>query len=118
MDSQEKIAECAKVKDLFRNNEKELQQLKQHALILNLAKRNANATNEWIVCHEHNGITSSYRREHDGSLSLKVEGRIEGLPLFEQVAVMREVDLYHLWSPFVTQSAKISQLGKLDQIGW
>lgn len=48
-----------------------------------------------------------------------MEGLIAGLSLFEQVAVMREVDLYHLWAPFCNKSEKITALGgKLDQIGW
>lgn len=93
----------------------------QQALIFQKAKDNSTGTNPdhpWIKCHVHQNVTSSYRREDDGSLSLKLEGRISGIPLFEQVSVMREVDLYHTWAPFVSKSGKLAQLGKLDQVGW
>eukprot|EP00554_Chaetoceros_debilis_P010048 CAMPEP_0194106706 /NCGR_PEP_ID=MMETSP0150-20130528/6688_1 /TAXON_ID=122233 /ORGANISM="Chaetoceros debilis, Strain MM31A-1" /LENGTH=1103 /DNA_ID=CAMNT_0038794923 /DNA_START=135 /DNA_END=3443 /DNA_ORIENTATION=- len=95
------------------------QKLQQHAMIFLRAKRNASSDDtSWTPCLHHNGITSSYRREEDGSLSLKVEGEINGLPLFEQVAVMREVDLYHTWAPVCKKSRKICSLGKLDTVGW
>ena len=97
----------------------ELQQLTQHALIFQRAKDNSATNKDWIQCHHHQNVTSSYRREKDNSLSFKVEGEISGLPLFEQVAIMREVDLYHFWAPFVNGSKRIASLGgKLDQVGW
>jgi len=97
----------------------ELQQLTQHALIFQRAKANSATNKDWIQCHQHQNVTSSYRREKDNSLSFKVEGEIFGLPLFEQVAIMREVDLYHFWAPFVSKSKKVISLGgKLDQVGW
>ena len=43
------------------------------------------------------GVSTSYRREADGSLSVKIEGELRGVPLFEQLAVLREVDLYQTW---------------------
>ena len=97
----------------------ELQQLTQHALIFQRAKDNSAINKDWIQCHHHQNVTSSYRREKDNSLSFKVEGEISGLPLFEQVAIMREVDLYHFWAPFVNGSKRVASLGgKLDQVGW
>ena len=100
------------------DNEKEFYKLQQHAYIFQRAKINATQDDDWIQCHVHHNVVSSYRREEDGSLSLKVEGDISGLPLFEQVAVMREVDLYHVWAPFTTHSAKLAVLGSLDQVAW
>ena len=40
------------------------------------------------------------------------------MPLFEQVAVLREVDLHYKWSPFCTSSMTIKDLDKLDTVGW
>jgi len=40
------------------------------------------------------------------------------VPLFEQVAVLREVDLHYKWSPFVTSSMTIQDIDKLDTVGW
>ena len=104
----------------LQNHQREFYKLEQQARIFHRAKQNAIAdpNSPWIQCHVHQNVTSSYRREEDGSLSLKVEGDIAGLPLFEQVSVMREVDLYHNWAPFVSKSSKLAQLGKMDQVGW
>lgn len=96
----------------------EFGKLKEFAMMFQKAKRNATEDQDWIQCHEHQNIVSSYRREEDGSLSLKIQGEVSGLPLFEQVSVMREVDLYHYWAPFLNKSRKLAALGKLDQIGW
>ncbi|KAL3939825.1 MAG: hypothetical protein SGBAC_005526 [Bacillariaceae sp.] len=64
------------------------------------------------------GVTTYYRREDDGSLSIKMEGRLEGTALFEQVAVLREVDLHSKWAPFCSSSLTVAHLNKLDTIGW
>ena len=64
------------------------------------------------------GVTTYYRREEDGSLSIKLEGRIEGVPLYEQVAVLREVDLHSKWAPFCSSSLTLAHLDKLDTVGW
>ena len=56
------------------------------------------------------GITTSYRREADGSLSIRIEGELHDVPLFEQLVVLREVDLYERWAPFMTTSRKLAQL--------
>lgn len=59
-----------------------------------------------------------YRREDDNSFSVKLEGSIEGVPLFEQLCILREIDLHYKWSPGCTSSVKIADLDKLDRIGW
>jgi hypothetical protein len=64
------------------------------------------------------GVTTYYRREEDGSLSIKLEGVIEGVPLYEQVAVLREVDLHSKWAPFCSSSLTVAHLDKLDTVGW
>lgn len=38
--------------------------------------------------------------------------------LFEQVCVLKEVDLHYKWSPFCTSSLTIADLDKLDIVGW
>jgi hypothetical protein len=72
----------------------------------------------WKFANHHFGITTYYRREDDGSLSLKLDGDITGIPLFEQLAVFRDVDLHHKWVPFCTSSMTIAELDKLDLVGW
>lgn len=63
-------------------------------------------------------MTTYYRREADGSLSIKLEGDVEGSHLFEQVCVLKEVDLHYRWSPLCTSSLKIADINKLDGVGW
>lgn len=41
-----------------------------------------------------------------------------GIPLFEQLAVLREADLYHSWAPFCVSSSRLAQLGKIDVVAW
>ena len=78
-----------------------------------------NTNNEWIYASKHFGITTYYRREvSDQSLSIKLEGTVEGAALFEQICVLKEVDLHYLWSPFCTSSLTIANLDKLDIVGW
>jgi hypothetical protein len=72
----------------------------------------------WTLAQTLFGVTTFYRREDDGSLSMKLEGELKGVPLFEQLAVLREIDLNYLWAPFVTSSLTIAHLDKLDTVGW
>jgi hypothetical protein len=64
------------------------------------------------------GVSTYYRREHDGSLTIKLEGQLNDVPLFEQLSILREVDLWHHWAPFCTDSRNLAQLGNVDMIGW
>jgi hypothetical protein len=64
------------------------------------------------------GVTTYYRKQPDGSLSIKMEGVMEGVPLFEQVAIIREVDLHYTWSPFCTESKTLKDINKCDCVGW
>ena len=73
---------------------------------------------QWTFAQTLFGITTYYRNEQDGSLSIKMEGRLEGVSLFDQVAVLREVDLHYKWAPFVSSSLTVAHLNKLDTVGW
>jgi hypothetical protein len=51
-------------------------------------------------------------------LSIKLEGTIDGVSIFDQVSVLREVDLHYKWAPFCSSSLTIEHLDKLDTVGW
>jgi hypothetical protein len=93
---------------------------------LNLSANNNNGSNDgnnnnWTLAQTLFGITTYYRREPiDNSLSIKIEGELSDtdIPLFEQIVVLRECDLYHTWAPFMTKSRKLAQLDKLDVVAW
>ena len=82
------------------------------------AKQNLAIDDDWTKAQTLFGITTYYRREVDGSLSIKLEGHLTGIPLFEQLAVLREADLYHSWAPFCVSSSRLAQLGKIDVVAW
>jgi hypothetical protein len=78
----------------------------------------ATTNTDWIYASKHFGITTYYRREGDGSLTIKLEGEVSGAALFEQICVLKEVDLHYIWSPFCTSSMTLADLDKLDLVGW
>ena len=51
------------------------------------AKVNLDQEEGWTLASTLFGVTTHYRREENGTLSMKIEGKMEGLPLFDQVAV-------------------------------
>jgi hypothetical protein len=56
--------------------------------------------------------------EDDGSLSLKVDGTVNGCTMLECIAVWREVDLYNEWMPMCSEAKKLAQYGKSELIAW
>ena len=82
------------------------------------AQQNLNTPTSWILSQTLFGITTHYRRESDNTLSIKIEGELHGVPLFEQMVILRECDLYHTWAPFCNESRKLAQLDKLDVVAW
>ena len=95
-----------------------LQCTQKRANLFLRAKRNLTDFDDWIRAQTLFGITTYYRREVDGTLSIKLEGHLTGIPLFEQLCVLREVDLYHSWAPFCVSSSRLAQLGKIDVVAW
>lgn len=72
---------------------------------------------EWKFGLELFGITTHYQHdETDGSIKIKLTGTIEDLPLFEQCAVIHEVDLFSEWIPFCRESITVDKLGKAELV--
>lgn len=82
------------------------------------ARKNLLDDDHWTLAQTLFGITTYYRTEKNGSLSVKLEGQLEGVSLFDQVAVLREVDLHYKWAPFCSSSLTVAHLNKLDTVGW
>jgi hypothetical protein len=82
------------------------------------ALRNLNVDDDWTFASKHFGVTTYYRREDDGSLSVKLEGVLQDVPLFEQVCVLKEIDLHFKWSPFCSSSMTLADFSKMDTMGW
>lgn len=92
--------------------------LQERCRLFATARQNLNCDSDWTFVQTLFGVTTFYRREPDGSLSIKLEGKLKDVPLFDQVAVLREIDFYSRWSPCCSSSLSIAHLDKLDTVGW
>lgn len=97
------------------DNRSLLEKLINNAHVLRKAKSDLMTDGDWTVAQTLFGITTSYRREEDDTLSIKLEGTLEDVPLFEQLSVLRETDLFHLWAPFVPRAKKLLQVTKIGE---
>jgi len=65
----------------------------------------------WTYAQTHFGVTTHYRiEEDDGSLTVRLQGELKGCSVFDQLAVLREADLYSLWAPFVRASSIVKEV--------
>jgi hypothetical protein len=67
---------------------------------------------DWAVGSSSQGIVTKYFIDDKGFINLKVEGEMENLPLYEQLVVIWEVTLYHLWVPYCSESKIVKSFGK------
>jgi hypothetical protein len=66
----------------------------------------------WTYAQTHFGVTTHYRiEEDDKSLTVRLQGELRGCSVFDQLAVLREADLYSLWAPFVKNSSIVKEVG-------
>lgn len=108
----------AKTLQLMDENQDILEKMERRCLLFNKANQNIDVDADWTLAQDLFGVTTYYRHEIDGSMSVKLEGRVSDCSLFDQVAVMREFDLNRIWAPFVTSSRTIAHIDKLDIVGW
>lgn len=72
---------------------------------------------DWKFGLEMFGITTHYQHdEEDGSIKIKLTGTLDDLPLFEQCAVIHEVDLFSEWIPFCRESITVDKIGKAELV--
>ena len=96
-----------------------LEKLSQRCRLFRRVQQNLDGENDdWVLASKHFGINTFYRKERDGSLTIKLEGEMKDCPLFEQLCVLKEVDLHHHWTPFCSSSMTIADIDKLDVVGW
>jgi len=95
-----------------------LEDLEEKAEVFKRAQKTLKESDDWTFSQTMFGVSSYYRSEADGSLSIKMEGTLKDVPIFEQIAILREIDLYQTWSPFCSSSIVLKELEKLDSVGW
>ena len=70
-------------------------------------------SSQWKLGASYFGI-DTYFKIDDGRITVRMEGGLTDLPLFEQCAVIHEIDLFREWVPFCDGSALLEKLGPAD----
>ena len=78
----------------------------------------ASADERWTLGLDMFGYRTHYIVEEDGNVLVRISGSQENLPLFEQLAVIRELQLYKEWVPFCDKSEKLHEVARTDVIAY
>ena len=73
---------------------------------------------EWILGSQLLGIQTHYKVGDDGFLTVKMESASENLPIFEQLAVIHEVDYFRDWVPFCSKSQLITKMSHTEMAAY
>lgn len=111
--SSKKALDKKQAAELLENNKEIVQKMEDRCQLFKRVKKNLDVHDDWTLAQTLFGVTTYYRHEKDGSMSIKLEGPVNECSLFDQVAVIREFDLNHTWAPFVTSSLTVGYLDKL-----
>lgn len=77
-----------------------------------------NDDERWVLGLEMFGYRTHYILEEDGNVLVRIEGSQENLPLFEQLSVIRELQLYKEWVPFCSKSEMLHEISHTDMIAF
>lgn len=70
----------------------------------------------WILGSVMFGTRTHYKLLDGGSLLIRLEGELDNLPMFEQLAIIHEVDLFHDWVPFCNKSMTVTKIGPVELV--
>ncbi|CAN0045210.1 unnamed protein product [Scytosiphon promiscuus] len=73
---------------------------------------------DWLVAQTFMGITTLYKNDPDGSLWIKMHGTMDGVRVMDQLATVREVDLFKKWVPFCDTSTLLKRLGVVELLAY
>jgi len=110
--------EVSRIKKLLKEREGEFQEIIVLANEFEQARKNLLDSDGWSYAQTYFGISTHYRNEDDGTLSVKLDGELAGMSLFEIFAVLHEIDLYKTWVPFCNLSKKLKSIRRLGAIGY
>lgn len=77
---------------------------------------NCEDDSDWQFGQTYFGVSTHWKPGEDGTVWLKLDGLVEGVDIFNTIAVIRETDLYSLWTPFCNHSQLLQQTGHVDII--
>ena len=66
-------------------------------------------THQWQGRTERFGVETAFRYDDEGLLWLRTAGNMEDVDLFHTVAVLREIQLFGEWIPFLRQSRVVKE---------
>lgn len=69
---------------------------------------------QWQFGSRYLGVTTHFVVRPDGLLTVHVEGVVDNLPFFEQLAVINEIDLFSEWVPFCHSSEELHRVGPAE----
>ena len=72
----------------------------------------------WTFGQRRFGVDTWYRLEADGTLSLKLDGHLDGVEIFYILACIREVDLFTAWAPFCHKSKLLRLNRRADLVAY
>jgi hypothetical protein len=70
----------------------------------------------WLLGSILFGISTYYMKVGDNDIIVKMEGTMHDLPIFEQCAVIHEVDLFKTWIPLCEKSILIEKISKAELV--
>lgn len=102
---------------VIRTNQNQIDLMVTRYLEIHEALREDESESEWVFGLELFGIRTHYQYDQKtNEIKIKLDGLLEDLPLFEQCAVIHEVDLFHEWVPFCRESITVDKIGKAELI--
>lgn len=70
----------------------------------------------WLLAQTFLGVTTSYKYDRDGSLWVKMDGQMDNVRLLDQLATVREVDLFKTWAPFCDTSTLLKRIDIVEML--
>lgn len=67
---------------------------------------------------EYYGVQTHYKYDDEGLISVHIQGNEQELPVFEQMSVINEVDLYKEWVPFCSESCIVDRVTPSELVAY
>lgn len=83
-----------------------------------LREFNCEVNTDWQFGQTYVGVTTHWKPGEDGTVWLKLDGLVEGVDIFNTIAVIRETDLYNVWVPFCNRSELLLESGHVDVVAY
>lgn len=93
-----------------------MKRVKEITDVISKSNGDAECAALWTLGSNFLGISTYYMRIGSNDIIIKLEGTMHNLPIFEQCAVIHEVDLFKSWVPLCDESILIEKIGKAELV--